>query len=62
MKLYRSECDDAMHVHRQLRLIILLLSFQEKVLTQENCFLFCKKYGLFNDFIFFYQSRKDLLS
>ena len=25
----------------------------EKRLTQENCFLFCKKYGLFNGFIFF---------
>ena len=24
----------------------------EKRLTQENCFLFCKKYGLFNGFIF----------
>ena len=24
----------------------------EKKLTQENCFLFCKKYGLFNGFIF----------
>ena len=25
----------------------------EKRLTQENCFLFCKKYGLFKGFIFF---------
>ena len=25
----------------------------EKRLTQENWFLFCKKYGLFNGFIFF---------
>ena len=25
----------------------------EKRLTQENCFIFCKKYGLFNGFIFF---------
>ena len=24
----------------------------EKRVTQENCFLFCKKYGLFNGFIF----------
>ena len=24
----------------------------DKRLTQENCFLFCKKYGLFNGFIF----------
>ena len=24
----------------------------EKRLTQENCFLFCKKYGLFDGFIF----------
>ena len=24
----------------------------EKTLTQENCFLFCKKHGLFNGFIF----------
>ena len=24
----------------------------EKRLIQENCFLFCKKYGLFNGFIF----------
>ena len=40
-----------MHVHRQLRLIILLLGIQEKV-NQKNCFLFCKKYGLFNSFIF----------
>ena len=24
----------------------------EKRLTQKNCFLFCKKYGLFNSFIF----------
>ena len=24
----------------------------EKRLTQENCFLFCKNYGLFNSFIF----------
>ena len=23
----------------------------EKRLTQKNCFLFCKKYGLFNSFI-----------
>ena len=28
----------------------------EKRLTQENCFLFCKKYGLFNGFIFLKQS------
>ena len=25
----------------------------KKRLTQENCFLICKKYGLFNGFIFF---------
>ena len=25
----------------------------EKRLTQKNCFLFCKKYGLFNSFYFF---------
>ena len=25
----------------------------EKRLTQENCFLFCKKHGLFNGFSFF---------
>ena len=29
----------------------LLLGIQER-LTQENCFLFRKKYGLFNGFIF----------
>ena len=33
----------AMHVHRQLGLIILLLGIREK-LTQEDYFLFCKKY------------------
>ena len=33
----------------------------EKRLTQENCFLFCKKYGLFNGFIFL-TIKKFLLS
>ena len=33
----------------------------EKKLTQENCFLFCKKYGLFNGFIFL-TIKKFLLS
>ena len=31
------------------------------MLTQENCFLFCKKYGLFNGFIFV-TIKKFLLS
>ena len=54
----------AMHVHRQLWLIILLLGIREKVNTgelQENCFLLCKKYGLFNGFIFL-TIKKFLLS
>ena len=46
----------AMHVHKQLWLIIL-----QKMLTQENCFLFCKKYGLFNGFILL-TIKKFLLS
>ena len=33
----------------------------EKKLTQENCFLFCKKCGLFNSFIFL-TIKKFLLS
>ena len=33
----------------------------EKRLTQKNCFLFCKKYGLFNSFIFL-AVKKFLLS
>ena len=33
----------------------------EKRLTQENCFLFCKKYGLLNGFIFL-TIKKFLLS
>ena len=33
----------------------------EKRLTQENCFLFCKKYSLFNGFIFL-TIKKFLLS
>ena len=33
----------------------------EKKLTQKNCFLFCKKYGLFNRFIFL-TIKKFLLS
>ena len=33
----------------------------EKRLTQKNCFLFCKKYGLFNSFIFL-TIKKFLLS
>ena len=35
-------------------------AFEER-LTQENCFLFCKKYGLFNGFIFL-TIKKFLLS
>ena len=50
IKSYRFECNDC-NVCSQLRLIILLSGFRER-LTQENCFLFCKKYGLFNGFIF----------
>ena len=34
----------------------------EKRLTQENCFLFCKKYGLFDGFILFLTIKKFLLS
>ena len=49
---YRFECDDAMHVHRQLDSSFCFWVF-EKRLTQKNCFLFCKKYDLFNSFIFF---------
>ena len=33
----------------------------KKKLTQENCFLFCKKYGLFNGFSFL-TAKKFLLS
>ena len=33
----------------------------EKRLTQENCFLFCENYGLFNDFNFL-KIKKLLLS
>ena len=32
---YRFECNDAMHVHRQLWLIILHLGIREKVNTEE---------------------------
>ena len=32
---YRFKCNDAMHVHRQLWLIILLLGIREKVNTEE---------------------------
>ena len=32
---YSFECNDAMHVHRQLWLIILLLGIWEKVNTEE---------------------------
>ena len=50
----------AMHVHKQLCLIILLLGIREKVNTGE-LFFFCKKYGLFNGFIFL-TVKKFLLS
>ena len=32
----------------------------EKMLTKENCFLFCKKYGLFNGFIFLTIKKRSL--
>ena len=35
--------------------------YSRKLLIQENCFLFCKKYGLFNGFIFL-TIKKFLLS
>ena len=50
----------AMHVHKQLWLIILLLGIREKVNTGEF-FLFCKKYGLFNGFLLL-TIKKFLLS
>ena len=42
----------AMHVHKQLYDSSFCFWVFEKKLTQENCFLFCKKYSLFNGFIF----------
>ena len=48
IKSYRFECNDR---NAQLWLIICFWVF-EKRLTQENCFLFCAMYCLFNGFIF----------
>ena len=36
---FRFECNDAMHVHRQLWIIILLLGIREKVNTEELFYL-----------------------
>ena len=54
IKSYRFECNDC---YACLHTIMAIISFCfwvfEKRLTQGNCFLFCKKYGLFNGYIFF---------
>ena len=42
---YRFECNDAMHLHSNYDSSSCFWVF-EKRLTQKNCFLFCKKYGL----------------
>ena len=62
IQLYRFECDDAMHVPADNYDSSLCFWLFKKRLTQENCFLICKKYGLFNGFIYFLTIKKCLLS
>ena len=48
----------AMHVHRLISFCVWVF---EKKLTQENCFLFYKKCGLFNSFIFLREQSLKML-
>ena len=60
IKSYRFECNDCNACSQTIDSLLCFWVF-EKRLTQENCFLFCKKCGLFNGFIFL-TIKKFLLS
>ena len=51
IKSYCFECNDCNACSQTIDSSFCFWVF-EKRLTQGNCFLFCKKYGLFNGFIF----------
>ena len=60
IKSYRFECNDSSACSETNMAHYFAFGYIfAKKLTPENCFLFCKKYGLFNGFIFLTEQSRN---